>query len=174
MTAQVLLLRGINVGGHGKLPMADLRAHLLALGAGEARTYIQSGNAVVARSVDPEGLAERIEDAHGFRPDVFAVDAEIWRRRLANSPFPEMIAFPKSVHLSFAGDPTLPDLAPLKAIAGPSERVAATEGIVWLWAPDGIGRSKLAASMERLTGRSLTTRNGRTVAAITDLLGQIG
>lgn len=166
MTAQVLLLRGINVGGHGKLPMADLRALLLELGAGEARTYIQSGNAVVARAVEPEALADRIEADHGFRPGVFALSAGDWRHRLAARPFPED---PK-LHLFFSDDPSLPDLTPLQALASPTEEVAATEGILWLKAPDGIGRSKLAAGMEKVSGRCLTARNWRTVTAISGLL----
>ena len=167
MTAQVLLLRGINVGGHGKLPMADLRALLEDLGAGTARTHIQSGNAVVASAVDPEALADGIEADHGFRPGVFALPGAEWHSRIAQRPFPED---PKALHLFFLADDGLPDPAPLQALAADSEKLAVTAGVIWLWAPDGIGRSKLAAGMERAAGQSLTARNWRTVTAITALL----
>lgn len=168
MTAQVLLLRGINVGGHGKLPMADLRAHLLALGAGEARTYIQSGNCVCRTAVDPDALAERIASAQGFRPMVFARDAEAWRAALAPDPFPD--ADPRQVHLFFHGSADALPAGPLSDNAAPTERLACTAGVIWLLAPDGIGRSKLAASVEQRAGVPLTARNLRTVRATTALL----
>ena len=50
MTVQIALLRGINVGGHNTLPMADFRKLLERLGAQSCKTYIQSGNAVFVDS----------------------------------------------------------------------------------------------------------------------------
>lgn len=59
----VALLRGINVGGNRKVPMADLRAVLTGLGYGDVRTYIQSGNAVFTTAERRSGLEEAIEAA---------------------------------------------------------------------------------------------------------------
>lgn len=169
MSAQVLLLRGVNVGGRGKLAMAELRALLEDLGAGEARTYIQSGNAVVARAVDPAAVADRIEAEHGFRPGVFALNAEEWRTRIAARPFE---ADDKALHLFLARE-GVADLAPLEALAAVTEQVAVREGAIWLWAPEGIGRSKLAKGMERAAGMELTARNWRSVAAVSALLDEV-
>ena len=170
MSAQVLLLRGVNVGGHGKLPMADLRALLLDLGGGTVRTYIQSGNAVVARAVAAGAVAGAVEAAHGFRPDVLALSEAEWRERVATRAFAED---PKVLHGFFGADLSLPDMAPLEALKGPSEEIAICPGVIWLHAPDGIGRSKLAAGMEKAAGRRLTARNWRSVAAISDLLEEV-
>ncbi len=169
MNAQVLLLRGVNVGGRGKLPMAAFRGILEDLGAGGARSYIQSGNAVVARAVDPVAVADRIEAEHGFRPGVFALDGAAWRARVATPPFE---AENKALHL-FLAQGGVADLAPLEALAAGTERVAVREGAIWLWAPDGIGRSKLAKGMERASGMELTARNWRSVAAISALLDEV-
>ena len=171
MSGQVLLLRGVNVGGHGKLPMAALRELAQGIGAGRARSWIQSGNLVVDLPIDPAALAGRIEAEFGFRPAVLAIGAEDWRRRLADRPLP---GDPAALHLWFGDDLSLPDLAPLQALAAPDEELAATPGVIWLRAPRGIGRSKLAAAMERTTGRSLTARNWRTVTALTALLDDPG
>ena len=121
MSAQVLLLRGVNVGGHGKLPMADLRALLSDLGGGTVRTYIQSGNAVVARAVAAGAVAGAIEAAHGFRPDVLALSAAEWRERVASRALAEDS---KALHGFFGADLSLPDPGPIEALKGPGEEIA--------------------------------------------------
>jgi uncharacterized protein (DUF1697 family) len=74
MKPYLVLLRGINVGGRNKIPMAELRARLADLGFGGVSTYIASGN-VVLRSADPaERVRERIEAA---LLDGFALDDEL-------------------------------------------------------------------------------------------------
>ena len=167
MSAQVLLLRGINVGGHGKLPMAELRAMLDGLGAGGARTHLQSGNAVCQNAVDVTALADVIEAAKGFRPVIFALDAAEWRARVATNPFPTDP--PKALHGFFHDGPAL-DTGPMAPLLTATERLSSHPGILWLHAPDGIGRSKFAAKAERLAGRPVTARNANTIAALTALL----
>lgn len=181
MTVQVILLRGINVGGHGKLPMADLKAHLTALGAEKVETYIQSGNVVLTPAVDAQALADRIEAAQGFRPQVFALSLEDWEARIARNPFADRMASadPKSLHVFFFDgeiqDPgsDRPRLAPFFQVAAADEEFGYTEGALWLWAPSGIGRSKLATTMEKLAGIPLTARNWRTVEAISALVEKL-
>ncbi len=73
MPRWVLLLRGINVGGKNKLPMADLKSLLAELGASDIVTYIQSGNAVFSASglspqIFSKKLSKAISDTHGFAP----------------------------------------------------------------------------------------------------------
>ncbi len=62
MTTRILLVRAVNVGG-AKLPMAEFRELLAELGAKHARTYIQSGNAVVELSGDPVAFDRAVEQA---------------------------------------------------------------------------------------------------------------
>ncbi|GAB5448957.1 DUF1697 domain-containing protein [Gymnodinialimonas sp.] len=165
MTEQVLLLRGINVGGHGKLPMAELRRLLDELGAGGALTHLQSGNAVCPKPVDTHALAESIETAHGFRPAIMAITD--WHARVATNPF--ATDQPKALHGFFHDGPPL-NAAPMQALLSPSERLHATPGVTWLYTPDGFGRSRIATRLERLAGCPVTARNWNTVAAVTALL----
>jgi uncharacterized protein (DUF1697 family) len=73
MPRTIVLLRGINVGGRNKLPMAQLKDCLESLGCGDVQTYIQSGNAVAVvpaslmNSISGK-LAETIDARHGFAP----------------------------------------------------------------------------------------------------------
>lgn len=165
MTHRVLLLRGINVGGHGKLPMADLRALLDALGAGGAKTHLQSGNAVCPQPVDPDALAEKIEGDHGFRPKIIAIDD--WETRAATNPFPTGV--PKTLHGYFHDGPPL-DPIQMMPILSATEALYPAPGVTWLHTPDGFGTSKIATKLERLAGRPVTARNWNTVAAISSLI----
>lgn len=168
MSAQVILLRGINVGGHGKLPMADLRGLLDDLGAGGAKTHLQSGNAVCLTPVDTETLADAIKAAHGFRPVILSLTD--WPERAATNPFPTDA--PKFVHGYFHAGPPL-DLTPMQPHLAPNERLHAAPGVTWLHTPDGFGRSKIATRLERLAGRPVTARNWNTVSAITAVLNAL-
>lgn len=174
MSLWVLLLRGVNVGGRGKLPMADLRAQMEALGAQAPQTYIQSGNAVFSGEIAPErfagALTEAIGAAHGHRPRALVLPAREMAETLATFPFPEALDDPKSGHVWFcAAPPAAADLAALAALAGPDERFALDGRRLCLHAPAGIGRSALAAGAEKALGVPATARNLRTIAAIADL-----
>ncbi|MCB1492582.1 MAG: DUF1697 domain-containing protein, partial [Rhodobiaceae bacterium] len=63
MTAFVALLRGINVGGHGKLAMTELADLCRALGHGDVRTYIQSGNVVFSSPAPEKAVKAGMEQA---------------------------------------------------------------------------------------------------------------
>ena len=176
MTTRILLLRGINVGGRNLLPMADLRALLAGLGATDVRTSIQSGNAVF-RHADPDaaGLADRLAEAverdHGFAPKTLTLAADTLERAIAANPFPEAVAEPKSLHLFFlAASPEPAGLARLRELAAAGERVAVVDAVLYLHAPAGIGRSKLAAAVEQRLGVSATARNWRTVLKLQEMV----
>jgi uncharacterized protein (DUF1697 family) len=76
MTAYLVLLRGINVGGRNKVPMADLRAVLEDLGFSNVSTYMASGNGLLDADVSAANVASTIEDA---LPKAFKLDAELIR-----------------------------------------------------------------------------------------------
>lgn len=167
----VVLVRGINVGGRNKLAMADLRAEIENVGGGECATYIQSGNAVCARPVDPERLADGIERRAGFRPAVVVVSGADLVAAAEASPFDLASGDGRAVHVYFASAPFEFDIEAARALAGPTEQITHDGRCVYLSAPDGVGRSKLAPAVERFASARLTARNGRTVLRIRDLLG---
>jgi len=173
MRDYVLLLRGINVGGHNRLPMAQLRELLAAAGCHDVATYIQSGNAVLRHQMPLQKLSGRISDAItaecGFTPTVMLLPAAEFRAILAANPFKN--EEPGHVHAWILGAPA-PDagLARIAALAAESERYELTGKAFFLHAPLGIGRSKLASGVEKCLGVDSTARNGRTLARIADLL----
>ena len=168
----IALLRGINVGGANKLPMRELVGVLEGLGLREVRTYIQSGNVLFQSDAEElPGIAVRIGDAieerHGFRPQVLALSLAKLERAIAANPFPEAEAEPKTLHLYFLSSvPPSPDLATLEGIKRESERYSLQGEVLYLHAPEGIGRSKLAARVEKALGVPVTARNWRTAGKI--------
>jgi uncharacterized protein (DUF1697 family) len=176
----IALLRGINVGGRNKLPMRELVAILADLGLTDVRTYIQSGNAVfhAADEVANEGLAEAIgvaiQEKHGFLPKVLLLGPADLDNAMALNPYPEAKADPKTLHLFFlASSPIEPDLQALCDLQRDSERFCLDGTVFYLHAPDGIGRSKLAAQVEKALGVPVTSRNWRSAAKIMDLAKEL-
>ena len=178
MTTIVALLRGINVGGKHSLPMKELRELLRELGCGEVKTYIQSGNAVFNTSADPGVLSQditaAIERQFGLAPSVLLLTIDEYRSILAQNPFPEATSEPKSIHIGFVtGEPSAPDLAAIDDLQSATENYQLLNGAFWLHAPDGIGRSKLAAKIDKCLGVATTGRNWRSAKAIEDLAATI-
>lgn len=175
----IALLRGINVGGHHKLPMRELVVLLESLGLKNVRTYIQSGNVVFqSEQTDLLALSETMSAAigqnHGFRPQVFILDHPSFQAAMAANPFPEGEAQPKSLHFFFLeAVPKDPDLAALEAMKAENERFALIDKVFYLHAPDGIGRSKLAERLGRGWDVVITARNWRTVSKINALAEEI-
>lgn len=170
---KLLLLRGVNVSGHNRVPMAVLRDMLSGLGLRDVETYLQSGNAVFDDPGLPE-LTARIAAAmaknFGFAPALFAFDAATHAEIAASCPYrAEGTAAPTSVHVWYLARPTTADLAALQTHTT-TERFHLTDRALFLHAPDGIGRSVLAARMERALKVTCTARNWRTVLALEALL----
>lgn len=175
MKTWVLLLRGINVGGKHRLPMAALRHHLQALKLEQIKTYIQTGNAVFQASKDtaaalPTRLASIIEQHHGFRPHVFVLSKDQLATVITANPFPEAEGAPKTLHVFFlASAPVAPKIEVLNEVKAPSERFHLADEVFYLHTPEGFGRSKLAARIERGLGVDLTARNWRTVQKLWEM-----
>lgn len=179
MHTYIALFRGINVGGTGTLPMKELAALLQDLGCRDVRTYIQSGNAVFAsRESDAARLAAavgaEIRARRGFEPRVLLLTRAEFEQALAANPFPEAESDPQSLHLGFlAAEPPAPDLDGIERLKSASERWRLIGRVFYLHAPQGVGRSKLAAASERLLGVPLTDRNWRTVQSVAQLARDI-
>lgn len=178
MSKWIALFRGINVGGKNKLAMAELKDTLGELGLTGVKTYIQSGNAVFgAPDTDAAGLAEKIglavQRSHGFRPQVLVMSQRALRRAIQGNPFSAGLDDGSPVHLFFlSGEPPAPDTDKLDALKTPTEEWKLAGEVFYLHAPDGFGRSKLAASAERLLGVPATARNWRSVGKIMELAEQ--
>jgi uncharacterized protein (DUF1697 family) len=175
MPVRVALLRGVNVGGAGKLALAAVRAMLADLGLSESKTCIQSGNAVFDSDLAAEVLEARIRDAvaarFGFAPECFVLDAERIAAALADHPFAGID--PKLVHLFFLKADPVPDEAALRALALPGDVWHVGPRRFTLHTPGGIGRCRLAQGLPRRLPAPMTApmtaRNLRTIAALQQL-----
>ncbi len=177
MNTQIALFRGINVGGKNTLKMKDLVLLLEELGAASVRTYIQSGNVVFEYPGDAEQLDQKISRAiqhhFGFAPQVLLLTLADLTAAMRNNPFPEAEDNPKALHLGFlAHAPENPRLDDIERLKSPTEAFVLKGKVFYLYAPEGIGRSKLAAGSERLLGEPMTDRNWNTVRKLYDLANE--
>jgi len=163
------LFRGINVVGNNRLPMASLVRHLEAVKLKNIKTYIQSGNVVFdTKSTNVTSLTKsivaRIEEEHGFAPRLLLLSPDALQQAINDNPFPDAAAEPKSLHFFFLEKPSLkPNTRALESAKAETESYVLTDRVFYLYAPDGIGRSKLASTAEKHLGVTATARNLRTV-----------
>jgi uncharacterized protein (DUF1697 family) len=171
----IALFRGINVGGKSTLPMKDLVRILEGMGFREVKTYIQSGNAVfrsapLTTEETAREISSRILETHGFAPAVLLLEASDLQEAIDRSPF--VTTDGKALHLFFLeSQPTKPDLEGLMAVKAESEEFKLDKNVFYLCAPDGIGRSKLAARVEQSMGVPVTARNWNTVSQLISMAG---
>lgn len=172
----IALFRGINVGGRNSLLMKELVAIMEVDGYTNIKTYIQSGNVVFESTRTrvksfPSSIGESIKTKYGFKPQIMVLtDAEL-RSAAALNPFPEAAKEPKSLHLHFLADtPQNPDFQTLNQLKTDNESFKLIGKLFYLHAPDGIGRSKLAANAEKLLGVQATARNWNTIAKLLELI----
>jgi uncharacterized protein (DUF1697 family) len=183
MARYAVLLRGVNVGGHGKLPMADLRRVLESLGHTDVWTYLQSGNAVISTDDDdPERVGRLIREGLnrelGMDPSVLVrTGAELAAIVKAN-PFPGAVAQPKMLHVVFLSAQPDPDrAAAVDPGVCPPDEFGVGDRAVYLRYVESPGRSRLSELVlrELLRGRpevSATARNWNTVLALLEKTAQ--
>jgi uncharacterized protein (DUF1697 family) len=176
MQTWIALLRGINVGGRNMMAMAALKATFESVGCSSVRTYIQSGNVVfVSPSKSKQSLCKRLGDAieeqFGFLPNILLLSETEFRAAVANNPFLDAVAEPKSLHFFFLDSPPKsPDLEGMKKLAVSTERFKLIGPVLYLHTPDGFGRSKLAAGVERKLGTPATARNYTTIENLSEMI----
>ena len=172
MKTWIALFRGINVGGHNILPMAELKKILESLNLSNVHTYIQSGNVVFDSEAKVTGslikrITLRIEERYGFRPHLLLLSRQELKTAIDSNPFPGAVSYPKTLHFGFLATPaTNPNLKALGGAKSPTEEFELVDRVFYLHAPDGVGRSKLAANLEKYLGVVVTARNYRTVEKI--------
>ncbi|MFF3753324.1 DUF1697 domain-containing protein [Streptomyces sp. NPDC002018] len=177
-TAYAALLRGINVSGHRRVPMADLRELLSELGHREVRTYLQSGNAVFTSDCDDEsalaaGLERAIERRFGFTVDCLVRGAAYLREVAERCPFPAATLEGKQLHATYFSEQVdAGRLATIDKAAYLPEDFGLGDRVLYLYTPDGLGRSKLAGALAApglLPGVTATSRNWNTVVKLVEL-----
>jgi uncharacterized protein (DUF1697 family) len=152
--------------------MKELVVLLESMGARKVRTYIESGNVVfqsAEKSVSSLAtrLTEEIKEHYGFSPHVLILGLDAIERAISQNPFPEGEKHPSNLHLGFlVFTPKSPDLEKLDSLRSASERFHLSDEIFYLHVPEGFGKSRLAASAEKLLGVPMTYRNWRTVCKV--------
>jgi len=177
MTRFVALLRGVNVGGRNRLPMAAWRGLLTARGLTGVATCIQSGNAVFDSEAPVADLQQQITDdieaRFGFAPGCCLRTAQALDAALAANPFPEAENAPKTLHLVFLRGKARLETAAATDACTDGEAFHMGDGVLYLHTPNGFGRSTLAARLERvLTADLLTARNLTTCLTLQEMARQ--
>ena len=169
------LLRGINVGAHKRIAMADLRELLTSLGYGEVRTLLQSGNVALRAEVAPESLAAALEHEIAER---FAVTTPVVVRTreqlaavLACDPLREIVDEDRLYQVNFlSAEPTREAIERIEAVDFGSERFVHAGLEIYAWHPAGIHSSPLARSLtDKQLGVVATARNWNTTVKLLEL-----
>ena len=175
----VALLRAVNVGGTGKLAMADLRAFFAELGFPDAKTVVQTGNAIFESEVAPAMLEKKLETEAakrlGLKSDFILRSAADWRRIVKANPFAAFAETDPAFMVVAVAKvaPTKDAIAALnEATQEVPEELKVVGSEIYIRYPEGQGRSKLdLAKIERRhPSIRATARNWNTVLKIAALL----
>jgi uncharacterized protein (DUF1697 family) len=174
LETHVALLRGVNVGGNKRVPMAEWRALMEGLGYTRVRTLLNSGNAVFDAAPSPKHAA-RIRQAliDGLGVDVAVIvktAAEMAAIEAGNPLVAEVTDASRLIVAFTATAEDLAGLAPLAALAQPPERLHVGPHAAYLWCANGILESKAGAAMLGKAGRAATSRNWATVLKLQALV----
>ncbi|ARF76053.1 DUF1697 domain-containing protein [Streptomyces griseus] len=177
-TKYAALLRGINVSGHKRVPMAELRAVLGELGHTDIATHLQSGNAVFRSDSTDEGalaadLERALHERFGFSVGCIVRTGAYLAAVADACPFPAAELEGRQLHVTYFDRPVDSDrFAALDAQAHLPEAFELGDRCLYLYVPDGLGRSRLAEALARprqTDGLTATTRNWNTVAKLVEM-----
>jgi uncharacterized protein (DUF1697 family) len=167
------LLRGVNVGGRNKLPMAELRARFESLGHTKVSTFIQSGNIVftTAKPITARSLERAIAAEFGISPTVMLRTPQELRRVVKSNPFGAVD--PSKLHVGFmAQKPSAAAVAKLDAERFLPDEFAIRGRELYFHLPNGMGRTKLPPYLDRQLKIPTTVRNWNTVNKLLELAAQ--
>ena len=166
MSRYIALLRAVNVGGTGKLPMADLKEICCDAGFTNVRTYIASGNVVFdskgTRAKVKSELEKRLHTYAGKPVSVVLRTGPEMQAVLEANPFP--VAAPNRLYVSFL-DEKPPRDALKNAVGVKDEEMHLGTKEIYVHYPTGMGRSKLRIP----AAKSATARNMNTVAKLAEI-----
>ena len=172
MKRYIALLRGINVGGHKKLKMTDLKLLFEDLGFENVTTYIQSGN-VVFSAKDGENLeakiSKEIEKRFGWEVSVLVKTAHELTKILKDCPF-DKAKKAEAYFMLLATPPKTEFMEALANLSYPEEEFVITPECVYISYKNGAGKAKLNNNFfEKKLQVTATTRNFRTLAKLVEL-----
>ena len=175
------MLRGINVGSHGRISMEELKTIYASLGLEDPRTYVQSGNVIFKTSERnltrlAANISAAIEKSSGIRSDVILRTTAEWKRTIDRNPFsarPEI--HPSKLLVSFlASDPGPEIRLQVLAIKTEPEELHFVGRELYIYFPNGIGRPKLSLPrIERMLKTPSTGRNWNSVTKMFALAKQL-
>jgi uncharacterized protein (DUF1697 family) len=179
LTTYLVLLRGVNVGGKNKVPMAELKVLLTELGFKDVTTYIQSGNAILRSELTAGTIATRIEEA---LPKHFTLDTELIRVLVLSRAALEAVVRDRPKGFGDQPDTYHSDAIFLMGVDAAEAMPAFSpkEGVDRVWPGDGVVYSqRLSAQrtksrLNRVIGspvyKSMTIRSWQTTLALVDLV----
>jgi uncharacterized protein (DUF1697 family) len=171
MPIYISMLRGINVGGHKRIKMDDLRKSFEALGLEQVQTYIQSGNVVFETGkLSTSALSQRIEKQilrdFRFSASVISRTAYEMNNAISNNPFLKAREIdPQKLHVTFLSDvPASAALKKLTDLTAAPDQCRSLDREIYFYLPNGVSQSVLMKSpVDRILSVVTTTRNWRTV-----------
>lgn len=182
MKTFVALLRGINVGGHRKLPMSDLKKLLSKLDLSHIETYIQSGNAVFSGSekLSETALANQITEAifnqFGFDVPVIVFDANYLIKLINNNPYLKLADVDSNfLHITFFNkEPEYGVKHSLDTSTFLPDQFSLTSKAAYLYTPGGYGNTKLSNQLfEQKLKIQSTTRNWKTCIKLMEMVNSL-
>jgi uncharacterized protein (DUF1697 family) len=170
-------LRAVNVGGTGKIAMANLKALAADIGLGDPKTLLQSGNLVFEAGAKSPAALEKllekeVESRLGLKTVFMVRTGADMKRVLARNPFPsEAKSDPSRLHVYFLkDDATAAAVTALNAAIKGPETAKGKGREIYISFPDGMGKSKLTHAMiEKHLGTRVTARNWNTVNKLAEM-----
>ena len=181
MPVFVALLRGINLADRNRVSMDSLRAICESLGHTGVRTYIQSGNVVFRTKRKSAGeialaLQSALEKVAGIKSDVVLRTREQLQLAVEKNPFRSRNDIPgdRLLVTFFDREPTREAAAKVNAMNLPPEEFQLIGRELYVFFPNGVGRSKFpAASITKALNASGTARNWNTVLKLLEMTGEV-
>ena len=170
MKTYIVILRGINVSGKNKLPMADLRELLSTLNFQNVQTYIQSGNIILDSDETKSNVCQKIKEGivskFGYDVPVLIRTISEWEKAIANNPYPTE----NHKILGFAFLREIPKEKSFEITGTEEDVYTIIEDVVYIYCPTGMARTKLTNNLfERKLKVTATSRNFRTTLKLLEL-----
>ena len=170
----IAILRGINVGGHRKILMADLKLLLAQLNLRSIITYIQSGNVIFETNEPKQALEEKIalliQENYDFEVPVIVIPAAIFKKLSALNPYINNTAAER-LHVTFLKEsPSEENILLTEDFTCDPDRFSIIEQAVFLNIEDKYHKSKLSNNFfENQLKVTATTRNWKTITKLIEL-----
>lgn len=179
MQNYIAVLRGINVGGHRKIKMADLRQELSAMGLEKVNTYIQSGNIVFSseeqdKALLKKSIEDKIREVYGFEvPTILLVKEEL-EQVISENPYANYDL--SRLYVTFVEkSPERDMLESIQKVDYSPEEFCIVRKHLYFYSPVGRGKSKMSNNFfEKKLKVNMTSRNWRTVNKLLEMISDNG